>query len=181
LFNRFYELRKGQEKNRLTLTDINWCPFVQVVDGDIYDKNIKYYQDNGHYGLNEYSYVNDTQFKAAIVRGELYYKDETLAQKAKDINLTSYNKIKNLINDTAHFTSFDNDKVHAELSGIIYIDNTDEDKVDEYELSNVITQAYPQLKVFMSNVKEAYSAQFVVLNDDGSYNYVPDINGDDTY
>ena len=33
----------------------------------------------------------------------------------------------------------------------------------------------------MRNVKEAYSAKFVVLNDDGSYTYVPDINGDSTY
>jgi hypothetical protein len=33
----------------------------------------------------------------------------------------------------------------------------------------------------MKNVKDAYSAQFVVLNDDGSYLYVPDSNGDITY
>jgi len=32
----------------------------------------------------------------------------------------------------------------------------------------------------MKNVKEAYSAKFVILNDNGSYTYVPDINGDDS-
>jgi hypothetical protein len=44
------------------MTDINWCPFVQLVDGDVYNESLNYYYDNGHYGFEEYEYINDTQF-----------------------------------------------------------------------------------------------------------------------
>jgi hypothetical protein len=33
--------------------------------------------------------------------------------------------------------------VHINLSGLIYIDNTDENQIDEYELADVVTKAYP--------------------------------------
>jgi hypothetical protein len=56
LFSRFYELRKNSSGNRLTMTNINWCPYVQLVEGDTYDANIDYVYDNGHYGFKEYTY-----------------------------------------------------------------------------------------------------------------------------
>ena len=226
LFSRFYDLRKSQTGNRLTMTDVNWCPYVQLVEGDTYTNGIQYYYDNGHYGFEEYEYVDDNAFNAAIVRGELYYLDIPYIQvkenetynsnikyyyydtesssyseyeytnnedfndvvangqlyrdKSQEVKLATYNKIKNLITNS-NFKSYENDKIHTNLSGIIYIDNSDEDEIDEYELSDTITKAYPNLKIFMSKVKSAYSAQFVILNDNGSYTYVPDSKGDVTY
>ena len=103
-----------------------------------------------------------------------------LVEKSKELNLSIYTKIKDLIKDS-NFKSYEDPKAHINLSGLIYIDNADEAQIDEYELADVITKAYPQLKVFAANVKAAYSAQFVVLKDDGSYGYIPDIHGDTTY
>jgi hypothetical protein len=51
IFKHFYDLRHGTPNNRLTMTDVEWCPFTPVVDGDAYDINLKYYIDDGHYGL----------------------------------------------------------------------------------------------------------------------------------
>lgn len=228
LFKRFYELRKGTKGNRLTMLNVEWCPYVQLVDGDAYDKNVKYYKDNGHYGLEEYTYTTDTEFRAAIVRGELYYLnqsyvlvaadaeydetlryftknsttglfveysdnsdfaaqveaqtlyylDDSIVQKSVEVDQSIYNALKDLITDT-NFRSVEDSEAHANFSGIIYINNSTE--IDEYEIADTMQAAYPKLKFFVADAKEAYSAQFVVLDENGSYFYVPDINGDDTY
>lgn len=224
LFSRFYDMRKKQSGNRLSLIGINWCPYVQLGKGETYDANTKYVYDNGHYGFNNYVYTDDKAFNAAITRGELYkenipyekvkstdiynstisyyiyqndqydkYTYSTIEDfnlkatngllyynKADEITINTYNQLKDLIIDR-NFRSFENPDIHATFSGIIYINNDINSKVDEYELSDTMTKAYPDLKIFMKNVKDAYSAQFVVLNDDGSYLYVPDSNGDITY
>ena len=230
LFTRLYNLRKGQSGNRLSLIGIDWCPYVQVSKGEKYDRLVKYVYDNGHYGFDDYTYIDDTAFNAAITRGELYkentpyikvkstdvynsalsyyiydnenytaysytstedflekantntlyYKDMSIVNRANDITITTYNQLKSLINDP-NFKSFENPDIHSTFSGIIYISNDEASEVDEYELSDTMTKAYPDLKIFMKKVKSAYSAQFVVLNDDGSYKYVPDSKGDITY
>lgn len=181
LFKRFYELRKSSSGNRLTMTDINWSPYVQLVDGDIYDENVKYYYNNNHYGLSPYTYSDEDDFQAAIVRGELYYLDTSLSAKSTEVNQSVYAMLKDLITNE-NFKSVENSDAHANFSGVIYIDNSsDTDPIDEYEIADVMQAAYPKLTFFVANVKSAYSAQFVVLNENGSYAYVPDINGDDTY
>jgi hypothetical protein len=223
-------LRKGQSGNRLSLIGIDWCPYIQLGKGEKYNSSVKYVYDNGHYGFDDYVYVDDTAFNAAITRGELYkenilyvkvkitdaynnklsyyiynndeyteyvytsdddflnkaktdtlfYKDMSIVNRANDVTINTYTKLKSLINDS-NFKSFENPDLHSTFSGIIYISNDKSTEVDEYELSDTMTKAYPDLKIFMKNVKSAYSAQFVVLNDDGSYVYVPDAKGDTTY
>jgi hypothetical protein len=148
-------------------------PYEKVKSTDIYNSTISYYiYQNDQYNKYTYSTIEDFSLKAT--NGLLYYN------KADEITINTYNQLKDLITDS-NFRSFENPDIHATFSGIIYINNDINSKVDEYELSDTMTKAYPDLKIFMKNVKDAYSAQFVVLNDDGSYLYVPDSNGDITY
>ena len=227
IFKRFYDLRHGSENNRLTMTDVEWCPYTPVVEGDSYDANLKYFIDDEHYGFADYVYVSDSSFKGAALRGELYYatyKPKTFETEESfksdkrikyyidnnkyvmtpefiegitkyyvviddsamnsdgtyKINSNIYTIIKNLITDE-NFKSVENANNQANLSGIIYIDNSDGAAIDEAEISGIMQKAYPNMKFFITNAVQAYSAKFVVMNDDGSYNYVPDINGDKTY
>lgn len=185
IFEKFYNLRKGTANNRLTMTDVEWCPYVQVVEGDSYDGNLRYFIDDEHYGLSEYTYVSDTAFKAAITRGELYYLDTTADAASKNsdgtykIKANAYTIIDNLRTDT-NFRSVENANNPSTLSGVIYIDNADGDAVDEATIADIMQPAYPNMKFFLTNVTQAYSAKFVVMNSDGSYSYVPDKSGDDS-
>ena len=206
------------------MTDVEWCPYTPVVEGDSYDANLKYFIDDEHYGFADYVYVSDSSFKGAALRGELYYatykpktfeteesfkSDKRIKFYINDnkyvmtpefiegiteyyvviddsamnsdgtykINSKIYTIIKNLITDK-NFKSVENANNQANLSGIIYIDNSDGAAIDEAEISGIMQKAYPNMKFFITNAVQAYSAKFVVMNDDGSYNYVPDINGD---
>jgi len=107
LFSRFYDLRKEKTGNRLTMTDIEWCPYIQLVEGDVYDENLQYFVDNGHYGFSPYTYNNNNDFISAIVRGELYYLNTALANKANEVGIETYEILDSLINDTK-FRSYEN-------------------------------------------------------------------------
>ena len=185
IFEKFYNLRKGTANNRLTMTDVEWCPYIQVIEGDTYDSNLKYFVDDEHYGLSEYTYISDSAFKGAITRGELYYLDDIADAASKNtdgtykIKSSAYTIIDNLRTDT-NFRSVENANNPTTLSGIVYIDNSDGESVDEATIANIMQPAYPNMRFFLTNVIQAYSAKFVVLNADGSYSYVPDQSGDDS-
>ena len=82
--------------------------------------------------------------------------------------------------DYSMFRSYANENKPADFSGSIYINNIGETQIDEAYIASDLLNAYPNLKVFAANIKSAYSAQFVMLKEDGSYQKVPDITGDDT-
>lgn len=224
ILEKFYNLRKGSEGNRLTMTGVNWCPYVQLVDGDEYDSSKQYFVDNNHYNFSPYTHVDEAQFKSAIVRGEIYMlneeyrlvhssdnyesmtyyvlnedkeyekynysNDETLATDIKNgliyikysdlITYDGYGMVKDLITNTG-FNSFEDSEIKSNLSGIIYINNDEDNKIDEFELSDTMQKAYPEMKFFAKNVKSAYSARFVMINDDGSYSYIPFADGSTIY
>ena len=138
------------------------------------DKRDKYYVKDGKYTLTE-MFVTGTVDYFVIIPNEALD-----ANGDYKINSNTYTVIKNLITDT-NFKSVENANNSANLSGIVYIDNRDGSPVDEAEISGTMQAAYPNMKFFVTNAIQAYSAKFVVMNDDGSYKYVPDINGDSTY
>ena len=65
-----------QNNAKVTLTNVNWCPYVQLGEGDIYSKYKKYYIDNGHYGFENYTNVGSNyskdQFDIDVLSGKLY-------------------------------------------------------------------------------------------------------------
>ncbi len=170
----------------ITATNAEWCPYIQVIDGDAYDENLDYFIDNTHYKLEPCTAeeVQD-KFSEFIVRGELYYLDKDL--QAESLNELGENKITaDAYSMLEYFASADNKNFHSatssksipNLSGVIYINNSNDIK-DEASIAE-LQAAYPNMTFFLTDVKQAYSAQFVIKNDDGSYAYVPDKNGDTT-
>ena len=123
--------------------------------------SITYYVDNGHYGLEPYTYTNFDAWTVKVGNGEIYRKDETILE----------DKI-NQITDLAMFKEFISDKKWIknssknipDISGIIYINNTE--TIKESELRNIIQVAYPNLTIFCANVEQGYTARFVIMDED---------------
>ena len=76
LLKRFYDQRVGSKGTHISMTDVKWCPFIKMAEGDSIDYNYAYYRDNGHYMLDWYAVNPDTydslKFNAAILSGEMY-------------------------------------------------------------------------------------------------------------
>lgn len=162
LLKQYYTIRSQQTNtSQISMTGVNWCPYVQMTIDDERNPSITYYVDNGHYGLEPYTYTNFDAWIVKVENGEIYRKDETISE----------DKI-NQITDLAMFKEFISDKKWIknssknipDISGIIYINNTE--TIKESELRNIIQVAYPNLTIFCANVEQGYTARFVIMDKD---------------
>ena len=49
------------------MSNVDWCPYSQLLEGDTYDSSETYYINNGHYGFEEYTYTTEEAFNIAIL------------------------------------------------------------------------------------------------------------------
>ena len=175
LLKKYFDIRSRQTASvsNIALTKVNWSPYIQLVEGDVYDSTAKYFYDDGHYGFKEYTY-NAGTFNTQVLNGELYKLDETIA--TADINqITDVEMFKTFIANALYVGTAENSKC-PNITGIMYVANTD--AVDELWIRNTLVKNFPQLTVFFKTVTPANSARFILQEADGTWDYVPnkDIN-----
>lgn len=149
---------------------MNWTPYVQLVEGDEYNANEadKYFVDNGHYGFDSYTYDSAT-FATQVLNGEVYKFDDELAEQSGQI--VDVKMLEDFISNE-HFRTVSSSitRVCPEITGVIYIDNTE--AVDEGYIYSTLQAAFPNLTFFFKNVTKGYTAKFVQMNDDGTYTLI---------
>ena len=166
LLEKYWNCIQNTSGKKITLTEVNWCPYTKLVEGDEYNPSEAnlYYKDNGHYGLEPYEWINLNIFNADILNGEVYKKTNNNPYEIKSDEMIRLIKSNH----------------DAKIEGIMYIMNDDE--IDETVISNLNTkEKYPNLKLFYEgDINKAYSAKFVLpleLLDESTntwtYEYVP--------
>lgn len=182
LLAKLYERYNGNGKAYVTMKDVKWCPYTALTEGDSYSASAKYYIDNGHYGFNEYTYVNQKKFNADVLSGLLYRDDgfggrngNQFSTKVTQINDNVITMLEELSTNTVNFADADSSSVRPQITGIIYIHNTS--PLEESEIATLQTK-YPNLTFFFAKVTQAYSAKFILYNEeDFSYTYVKHADG----
>lgn len=173
LLKQYYDLRKLQSNpSDITMTKVQWSPYTQVGDDESYvpEDSKLYYVDDGHYGLEPYVYTTAEAWEVRTENGEIFKKEAV--DEAKVNQITDLAMFKEFIDDS----KFRKNTTTAipEITGIIYVNNTAE--IDESELRNKYSAAFPELKIFCANVKKGYTARFVVMDDeegnDGRYTLI---------
>lgn len=161
LLKQYYKLRSKQNTtSNISLTNVNWSPYVLVTEDDSQDANELYYVDNGHYCFDEFTGTYD-EWLSHVVNGELYRKDTSISND--DINLiTDIEMLKDFITNPKYVKNL-TVKI-PEITGTIFINNTE--SIKESELRNTISKNYPNLKVFCANVEQGYTARFVIMDND---------------
>ena len=172
---RQYDTLKGATKGgQITMTDVDWCPYSLLTEGAVYDESqsSKYFVDNGHYGFDAFVYKDEIDFKAKIINQELFFDDKGISTDV--VNFVNDDTVALLKRFASANNTLYKDATGAtkpEISGIIYIVNTTEQ--DELTVPTELQQYYPNVRFFFKNVKPAYSAKFVIYNEeDGTYEYV---------
>ena len=165
LISQVANLAKGEVQ--ITVEGLDWCPYKLVDEGSIYDtENASlYYKDDKHYGFTPYEYVDENTWNLNILNGEVYKLNQDIFDKQSDL-ITSDTLINKLATDSKFKSATESQDIPS-LKGIIYIKNID--KVSEAYIRNDLQVKYPNLQFFFANVDKAYSAEFQLLESDGSY------------
>jgi len=75
------------------MTNVQWSPYIRVTEDEEYDPlTYDYFEDNGHYGLLNYTYHIDT-WSIKVINKEIYKKI-----KIDQLSEAESNKIINDIN-----------------------------------------------------------------------------------
>lgn len=158
-----FATKPSQISYKLTLTDSNWSPYVQVGKTDSYDESKTYVKDNSQYGFETYAYTDLNTWKVDTGNGEIYEKTltDTSSWVIKDINM-----LKDFIsNNKVTFVDVDNENNIPNISGIIYIEN--DEPVDEAYIRNEIQPKFPNLTFFFKNVTKGKTIRYLLKDDDG--------------
>lgn len=163
LLKKYFDIRQTQGNvSNIDFTNVVWSPYVKQIEGDIYEAEATYFQDNGHYGLTPYTY-NNLNWDIDIANGIVYKLNTSIKQE--DINqISDISMLESFISSNKFVK---NDAVDIpEITGIIYVNNDADHKVDEYYIRNTIQPKYPNLTFFFANVNKAYTAKFLLMEAD---------------
>ena len=158
--------------NRITMEDVEWCPYVQLTEGAVYDENEQnYYINDKHYGFTAWT-KSAANFDKLVLNGQLYLytgaPSVTIGDEFKDILLG--------LRQEKIFADASSSQPNPIISGIVYVDNII--AVEESYIRNTLQPMYPNLTFFFKNVTKAYSAEFLFRNPEtGVDEYVKFANG----
>ena len=154
---------------RIQLTKVQWSPYEIITDVDqVYDKNAKYFVDDGHFGLKPYPNPEEDEvytasaWKAHIANNRIYEYNATTGKEVatiKDLSL-----FRELITDEIFKSTANSNNEIPNITGYVYIDN--DSNIDEGMIQTDYANKFPGLKFFFKNVTKGYAARFVVMDGD---------------
>lgn len=175
ILEKFYDKHKKLgDKAYLSFKDVNWSPYVQLAEGYTYNEDEQYYINDKHYSIKIWEDKNENAFDSLIANGQLYLKGDS---KETDINMIDdkfIDILTDLMQDDSQFAdaTIADGKTKAIISGNVYINNNIE--IDESSTIVKLQTNYPSLNMIFApdKVRQAYSAEFVYLDDEGIEHYV---------
>jgi hypothetical protein len=73
VLERLFDKGQSGDGAKVTMTDVNWCPYTKLTEGEIYNPNLHYYKDNGHYGFVEYNLLTLVTSEESYDVNKVYY------------------------------------------------------------------------------------------------------------
>lgn len=171
LLRRYYI---GCENSELTncsvnLTNVQWSPYRLLNDDkvELDSINTEYYKDNGHFQLEKINAEDVSKITSSEIKNNLIYYYDNNVNGYNDIHskVTDYTLLCNLYNKAPVYFKGIN-QAYPNITGIIYIENTQE--IEEHVIQEELQSIYPNLTIFVKNVKKEYSAKFVLEQEDAN-------------
>jgi hypothetical protein len=167
LLERFYNAagKNSSVTRKVSLTDVQWSPYTLVEDTEAeYDTNSQYYIDNGHFGLEPYTYSTATDWQLNLNNKVIYLYDPEVSgiqfnEANEPTNITSPELFKNIGENASYMQNLSGDNI-PNITGIVYINNDEE--IDEGDIQSEYQDKYPNLTFFFKTVKKGYSARFII-------------------
>lgn len=161
----------------INLKNVNWSPYTIVEFGEPYDESKTYYLDRGRFRLGAYTYAEDT-WEDGTRNGNIYSFDAEYFANNQNV-LTNLDVLKAFVDSykaavtdfeitgTLEKNYFKSTSVNAtkptlpEISGILYVNNTNASEYDEAEIQNEYIKYFPNLKIFFKELTPAYVATYI--------------------
>jgi hypothetical protein len=136
VLQRLFDKNQNGEGAKVTMTDVNWCPYTKLTEGSIYDPNLVYYKDNGHYGFTNYNLITEIKNTESYNVNRVYYIQE--ADESYSVYTGGLTGFSDAIRNGLY--GYDEKQFNADiLSGLVYYDNGNGGRNADGSFSDIIT------------------------------------------
>ena len=180
ILKNLYDLKFGASSNQylqVSLTDVDWSPYEQVEYGTSYDLSKTYYLLNDHSTFEEFTFVNAADWNAKLLNGKIYiYKEnydgteeETITDLSLLDNFISQYETALAANHESQFanTSGSTTATVPTITGTMYVSNDSSNKIIESLLTSKYKVYFPNLNIYVKNIRESNLTQYVRIYDNG--------------
>lgn len=161
---------------KINLENIDWCPYTQLSVYDEYDSNTNYYQVTDHSTFVPYTYDENT-WQQLLLNGKIYTYEYSPDQEIitsldlLDFFLQDYENGLATTTHLNHYTNMESSTAALpRLTGVIYVENTEQTPIQEDTLTSVYAEKWPELTIFAKYVRESNIVKYVQATDDGREN-----------
>jgi len=174
LLNNLVTIKSGALNNKrlqINLKQIDWTPYQQVPYGEAQGVG-PYYRLNDHSMFEAYNGNDADEWDELTLNGRIYTKDTTrdtsiiTSLDLLDTFIADYENTTNGLNQFIN-TAGSVNKTYPTLAGEMFVENTSETAIDEFELTDKYGTIWPDLTIRAAYVNEAYIAKFVQILDSG--------------
>ncbi len=164
---------------KIDYENINWCPYRQLSIYDNYDteNSDKYFQATDHSRFIPYVFTNAQDWMQLLKNGKIYYyehsDDESIITSLDLLDFFIQDYEEGLASSTQlnHYTDIDSTSAHwPRLTGIIYVNNTEMNPIQEDKLTSVYAEKWPDLTIFANYINDSNLIKFVQMSNDGREN-----------
>lgn len=163
---------------KIDYENINWCPYRQLSVYDDYDSvnSDKYFQATDHSTFVPYTF-NSEDWYQLLKNGKIYYYEQSddegiiTSLDVLDFFIQDYEEGLASATQLNHYTDMDSTSAHwPRLTGIIYVNNSAMNPIQEDKLTSVYAEKWPDLTIFAANIRESNLVKFVQMSSDNREN-----------
>ena len=158
------------DKVRIGMLNQAWTPYEQVENGENYNSNIQYYKLNDHNMFDEWTFTTEANWIEETLNGTLYIRNaDKWNQRSTITDLSMFEKFLRAYDAAvsggteSKWGMKDPTSVASvpTITGTIYIDNSEDNLIDEATLTSIYKVRWQDLKITAAHINPANLSKYV--------------------
>ena len=152
----------------INMENVHWTPYTQLGEGATRESNKIYKYATNNYSFVDYTNTNPDQWNKDILNGRVYEYNTSPINAPSNLSLLdTFIEQKKENSMPKHFTNITSTAIKnlPFISGELYIDNSNSNLISEADIANKYNVIFPNLSIKAANIKNAYRARFVRVDD----------------
>ena len=152
----------------INMENVHWTPYTQLGEGAIRETNKVYKYATNNYSFADYTSTDPDQWNKDILNGRVYEYNTSPINTPNNLSLLDTFIEQDKKNSMPkHFTNITSTAIKnlPFISGELYIDNSNSNSISEADIANKYNVIFPNLSIKAANIKNAYRARFVRVDD----------------
>jgi len=158
----------------IDLEDVQWCPYSLVENGEAYNESQTYFLLTDHNSFENYSYVDNETWVKDLLNERVFIENELSSKRNSiqsldllDMFLEDYQNTSTDKNNKWRNATSASTRTLPTITGTMYIDNPEENKINEVDLLNIYRANWPSLTIYAAHLNESYISKFIQVTDNG--------------